>query len=290
MPHLGSFRKGWESENLARFILSKFSFIAHPSTISDDIGSDFFCTLFQIQREDSHDYLIPKNSFAIQIKSNTNKFDVSDKLQYLSDLEIPFFVGVIDRKDLKLTIYSGQYISAFFSYKGFPKRLEIELCEKVKLDQYFTKSGNKTYNLRFPKITEVKADIEREELKTKVQTLCDVCSSIHKNIASRKSGEYVFEFKLDEPSCGMGVMVFAGSGSVKVFRDNFLKRLTEVFSNLKWIYQHYPEKFNEKEFRIYEQLFFQLKNLKNLYGPLPVYLTTEYDSLKAIIDKERNLS
>ena len=81
MAHLGSFRKGWQSENVARFLLSKFSFLAHPSAVSDDIGSDFFCTIFQVHKEGSHDYLIPDHSFAIQIKSNSRPIDVSNKLE-----------------------------------------------------------------------------------------------------------------------------------------------------------------------------------------------------------------
>jgi len=46
MAHLLRIRKGWENENLARFILSKFSFISQPATIADDLGADFFCTFF----------------------------------------------------------------------------------------------------------------------------------------------------------------------------------------------------------------------------------------------------
>ncbi len=283
MPHLYSFRKGWENENLARFILSKFSFVAHPSTVSDDIGMDFFCTLFQIQKKGNHDYLTPKNSFAIQIKSDTANIDVSSKLQYLSDLEIPFFVGVIEQDNLELAIYSGEYIPALLSYKGV-KELEIELSEgQFKNNAYFTELANKRYLLRFPKIIEIKADATPDELQATSRILSDVCSSIHKNLASRKSGEYIFEFE----KC---VMSFAGSGSVKVFRKNFLKRLTEVFSNLKWTYEEYPERFNKKEFKIYQQLFYDLKNLKDLYGALPIYLTTEFNSLRALLDKEKGAS
>jgi hypothetical protein len=40
-------RRGWENEHLAAVLLSGVSFIAHPLTIGDDIGSDFFCTLFE---------------------------------------------------------------------------------------------------------------------------------------------------------------------------------------------------------------------------------------------------
>ena len=42
MPHLLSPRKGWENENLAAYLLSRFSFIVQPSSIADDVGSDFF--------------------------------------------------------------------------------------------------------------------------------------------------------------------------------------------------------------------------------------------------------
>jgi len=275
MPQLGSFRKGWESENLARFILSKFSFVAQPFTVSDDIGSDFFCTLFKTRKEGRHRYLIPKNSFAIQIKSNMDNLDVSNKLEYLANLEVPFFVGVIDRKELKLSIYSGEYMPAFFSYKGLPKRLKIQLCERVDLDRYFAETKNQNYILKFPKIAEVGANIDPIELQKTVQTLCEVCSLIHTNIASRKSGEYIFEVYKSST-----IMMFAGCGSARVFRENFRRRLAEVFYNLTWIYQNNRQSFNMKEFRIYERFFYQLKGL---HGTLPEYLTKPFYSLKTLI-------
>ena len=47
MAQLYRFRKGWENENLAQYLLSRFSFIARPVSVSDDVGTDFYCTLFQ---------------------------------------------------------------------------------------------------------------------------------------------------------------------------------------------------------------------------------------------------
>ena len=129
MAHLASFRHGWQSENLARFLLSKFAFISHPASISDDIGSDFFCTLFKTVREESRDYLVPKNSFAIQIKSDSSTFAVSNKIDYLDNLEVPFFVGVVDKADFSLSIYSGEAVPFFFSHHGRPEFLQIELSE-----------------------------------------------------------------------------------------------------------------------------------------------------------------
>ena len=113
MSHLFTMRKGWQSEHLAKFILSQIAFIANPSLIADDIGSDFICTLFQIIEKKSKDYLIPKNSFAIQIKSNLRKIDLSKKIGYLAELEVPYFVGIINKSKLTLTIYSGEYFPQF---------------------------------------------------------------------------------------------------------------------------------------------------------------------------------
>lgn len=221
MPHLASFRMGWQNENLSRFILSKFSFVAHPTTVSDDIGSDFFCTLFHVQRENGHDYLIPKNSFAIQIKSNTDTFEVTNKMEYLSQLEIPFFVGVIDSANLNLTIYSGEHMPALFSYR-WPNRLEIELCDSVNPELGFTQTEGLYFVLKFPKVIEIGAQTGREELSEKVEILSGVCSDMLKNIASRKSDEYVFGFKSSQFPGREMIRVFAGSRSANVFRSNFL--------------------------------------------------------------------
>jgi hypothetical protein len=286
MAHLGSFRKGWESENLARFILYKFSFIAHPSAVADDIGSDFFCTLFETRRESGQDYLVPTNSFAIQIKSNADTFDVSNKLGYLDALEIPFFVGVADQETLRLTMYSGEYLPMLFSLKGLPQKLEIELCEETTIDptQYYTESSNRSYVLKFPKIAEIESNAEPEELKALVENLGQICSCIHNNIASRKNREYVFAMPAHNPT---SVVIFAGPGSVEVFRDNFLKRLAEAFYNLEWVCRNYPRSFNPTEYIIYEEL---LNKLKECYGNLPDYLTGPYESLAQALVESPDVS
>ena len=96
--HLASFRKGWQSENIARYILSNFAFISQPSTIADDLGSDFFCTIFDTITNGNNNFLLPKESFAIQIKSNRKPFYITGKTEYLKSLGIPFFVGVCNKK------------------------------------------------------------------------------------------------------------------------------------------------------------------------------------------------
>lgn len=283
MSHLGSFRKGWEGENLARFILYKFSFVAHPSTVADDVGSDFFCTLFEVNREGRHDYLLPRNSFAIQVKSSADRFDVSDKLQYLANLEIPFFVGVVDRQNLKLIIYSGEYIPALFSYKGVPKKLEIEPCERSLLqrrDDYFDETEEDSYILKFPKVVEIEATAAGDELRARVEALRETSSLIYENIASKRNGQFIFK----EYEGGIYfVTAFAGPTSIRFYKKNLVDRLAEAFVNLKWIYEKRPDQFNEQEFRAYESFFRQLEGLE-AYRPLPKYINIWFQKLKDLID------
>ena len=278
MGHLAKPRKGWENQHLAASILSKFSFIAQPSTVGDDIGTDYFCTIFHPIEKNGQKLLIPENSFAIQVKSNTNRFRFAH-LEYLWDLEIPFFVGVVDQQRATLTIYSGEYIPALLSLKGHPERLEIELCETLILSQYFTESGNKRYVLRFPKITQISQDIQPQDLHQKVQELRARCHFMLRNIAARRSKEYTFFY----PS---HLVRFAGRDSVRVFQQNFLTRLAEVAFNLDWLYKNLGGDLEDarsaiiREFEVYEAF---LKQLENLYGELPD-LRKLFRNLRASID------
>lgn len=279
MAHLASFRSGWESENLARFILSKFAFIANPSTISDDIGIDYFCTLFQRKLIENHEYLIPRNSFAIQIKSDINKLDISDKVRYLELLELPFYIGIADKKKLKLTIYSGEYIPLLFSAIGLPKNLEIVFMERdsVNLTNYYEQIGDKCI-IKFPKIIELEANINRAELIQKTDLLVDITSQIHGNLSNKRNGEYIFN--LIQPNLA-GLMIFAGPGSYNVFRENFVYRLAEVFYNLKWFYSCNRENFNKDEYLLFKNLYHEMEIT---YKQLPDVIKFAYTELVKIVE------
>jgi hypothetical protein len=284
MPHLGSFRKGWQSENLARFILYKFSFVAHPTTVADDVGSDFFCTLFEVQREGRSDYLLPRNSFALQVKSNTDNVDVTDKLGYLESLEIPFFVGVVDRDRLKLTFYSGEYIPAFFSYKGRPEALELELCERAAIQgpaDYFTENGVDSYILRLPKVAELEAGTGNDELREQAQAIRRTCSLVHDNIARKRSGRYIFTGRRDD---GYMLMGFAGRTSIQLYRESLVESLAQAFLNLAWLYQRSPASFPEQEFRAYDSFLRLLEELESHSGPMLEYARLQYRTLKEMVD------
>jgi hypothetical protein len=69
MSHLYMVRTGWEGERLAEYLLSRFSFVGQPTTIADDVGSDFFCTIFDLT-DTQPPTVEPRISFAIQVKTN----------------------------------------------------------------------------------------------------------------------------------------------------------------------------------------------------------------------------
>ncbi len=47
--------------------------------------------------------LLQSSSLGIQIKSKEETILATNKIEYLTKLELPFFVGVIDRENLRLT-------------------------------------------------------------------------------------------------------------------------------------------------------------------------------------------
>lgn len=280
MAHKKSYRLGWQSENLARFILYKFSFIAHPTKVADDIGVDFFCTLFETQKQGRNTDLIPKNSFAIQIKSDAKGVNISKYLRYLESLETPFFIGVVDRKKLSLVIYSGEYLTLFFSYKGTPQYLKAELCNRDKIapNQWFSevKQG---YTLKFPHIATITADMDDNALETEVKSLWEICSLMRDNIASRINREYTFKiFDSEEP------ISFFGPDSFKYIHKNLFFRIADIFNNLKWLGQHEQNRqITLEEFRLYEDIYFKLVSAYSL-DKLPQHLQLAYNSAKSELE------
>ena len=111
--------------------MSNFTFVSHPSTIADDIGSDFFCAIFDKVSHKSRDYLVPGESFAIQIKSSNRSFSIDGKTDYLRNLSIPFFVGVINKDNQELDLYSGEYLILFFVDKPKAIKVRVKLCGSI---------------------------------------------------------------------------------------------------------------------------------------------------------------
>jgi hypothetical protein len=275
MPHLAVMRRGWQNEHLAAFMLSRMAFVAHPAKIGDDVGTDFFCTLFEVLAQEGNEYLVPRTSFAIQIKSSGTIVDATKQIEYLLRLELPFFVGIIDQEQSTLTIHSAEYLPVLLSYKGIPESLTLDLCPNHDFgpDSYFEDRGGNSYKLKCPRVSTLSVTMSPQAVAEESRRLKEVASRIHGNIAAKTSGEYVFNVGAD----GRTPLIMAGSGSVQVFRENFRKRLAEVFFNFIWIANNPHLPLDIDECRLYLQLY---EDLRRRDGNLPPYLVHVAEELK----------
>jgi hypothetical protein len=269
--HLHSFRKGWQNEHLARYILSKFSFVAEPSNISDDLGSDFFCTLFKINEINGKNYLNSKNTFAIQIKSNNNTIDITNKIDFLNTLEVPFFIGVVDRNKLKLVIYSGESIIHFFTKIAWKNnKVTIKLVDSTQDDTHFWESRYNEYILKFHKLIEISATFDYEEKPKEIDKIFRICDLIHENISSRKNKEYIYKISNGYQYKNDKIKIYAGKDSFCSYEENFIKRLAETFFNLEWSYEN--QSFDQNQFKMYEKIYYLFEeHYKQKNKRLPLY-------------------
>jgi hypothetical protein len=251
-------KRGWENEHLAAYLLSQIAFIGHPLTVSDDVGSDFICTLFEATSENGIERLFPRRSFAIQIKSNLESIQATNKIDYLLGLELPFFVGVIERSLLRLSIFSGDFLPVLFSHYGTPSSLSLVLDSGVEIANPYEGSPEGPCTLRLRHVCDLSASDPSERLREKATTMSGLCKRMHGNLSSLAVDEYIF--RLDDEN--RAVNIAAGPCSVLKFRYNFYLRLAEAFYNFEWILENPSLPFDQSEFEIYERLFNDLVSLR----------------------------
>lgn len=249
MAHLSVTRTGWENEHLATFLLSRIAFVAHPVTVADDIGSDFFCTIFEPIDREGGAQLFPLSSFAIQVKSNRNRVPATNKIDYLISLELPFFLGVVDRAGSRLAVYSGEQLPIMFAHLGRPSKLLLCPVDQAP-DPPYTVASTSDCTLRMPLVVELSTADNQESLLSKGKVLAELCSRMHANLSAFTSKEYIFR-----TNRAGDAKILAGPGSAQTFRHNFYLRLAEVFYNLQWLFEHKPEQFSRAEFDVYERLY-----------------------------------
>ena len=265
MAHLENFRIGWENEHLSAYLLSRISFIANPVTIGDDIGSDFFCTLFEKRLVNEHKQLFPLRSFAIQIKSTYCEYHFDNKIEYLNILELPFFLGIIKHDDLSLSIYSGEFLPMMFTHLGVPSKLT--LCpvseETFQIGEAYIQDGDHCF-LRLPFLVRLSAMESQDEFDSKREVIALRCARMQSNISTKVAEEYIYQ--LDDAG---NVQIQAGPGSIRTYQRNLYLRLAEAFYNMEWLIDNSPDHFDRKEFELYANFHASLK--KRLLK-LPLYI------------------
>jgi hypothetical protein len=236
MPHLYRPRVGWEGERLAEYLLSRFSFVAQPTTIADDVGSDFYCTIFEIL-ESTPLMIEPRTSFAIQVKSSHDKIEAHNKVQYLRHLEIPFFLGIVDQADAELKIYSAERFPMMTAVYGYPEKLWLQPVDNNQTSPpWHGESVASGVTLNCYYVCSFNASESRNDLRPKVEQLLRLCRRAVANIGTRRAEEHIYQ--MDDT--GKNFSIVAGCGSVTVFRDNMYKRLAEAFYNFWYMLNYDP--------------------------------------------------
>lgn len=247
MNHIKNFRTGWENEHIAKYLLSKFSFISSPTTIGDDLGVDYFCTIFDIQKVKNTEFLNPtKNTFAIQIKSNRREINFTSKINYLYLLYFPFFVGIVSQKKKKITIYSNDFFDKEISIKWPKEKFLLKFSDEEKIiNPYYYDKNKKARIMILQKCTQIDFSDDNDSFLKSVELIKNKCAVMQINILNRLTEHYFF-YNSDKPS---QVDVVTGKDSYNGIRKHFFNRFGELLSNLEWFL-----KFNPKDQKAKQEL------------------------------------
>ena len=225
--------KGDAYEKLAQFLLS---FVSHATKIQkeEDVGIDFICTLYEILTATGGQYQVPNATFAIQIKPNKENIEIPyHRFNYFNDLGVPFFIGVINIKELTMEIYSThQLINVFLKY-GHPRNATIHLKfthyhKKIDLNnRYQVPLGSSILELGAKTITTLQVR------KNAISTLKDWIYLAEENIASSKTGEFITRIRYEEKSKLKEIYkIYHGSGSEEYLYEGLAKRLAMLLFSL----------------------------------------------------------
>lgn len=292
------FRKGWENEQLAIYLLSRISYIARPSTVADDYGADLFCTVFEEKTIEKKSYGFPRCSFAIQVKSSLGPIDVTGQIDYLLGMDIPYVIGVVSQgmggREASLDIYSAELLPYLFAHKDFSgpaEKVELHLvprddmaaCRETYIDdgagqKYYESERDGSYRLFCPKVSRLTVGQSHEERIAEASKLVEVCQRAQRLIAARLTEEYVYDLPgvdLDRP------IILAGEGSFMTYRRNVERRIAEVFLNHIWIIREGLE-FPKEEYEAFERLYVSLSKSKRKPSE---FVSRIFDDLQAELEE-----
>ena len=144
-----TFRQGNRSEYLAQYILSALGVVVKVP-MEEDVGADFHCSLAKF-----NGYLMTfYSSFLIQIKSISEKEIVyggvdskykwkKEEIDWLFTQELPLLIGLVDKNELSLKLYSTSNMWAAWYFSG--NIAQVTLCPDVpcnKEDQIMSPTDN----------------------------------------------------------------------------------------------------------------------------------------------------
>lgn len=125
-------RSGDLAEQLGVLLLQNVALVA-PIPRTEDVGIDVVVTL--IRDFDGYTY-IAEDSFFVQIKSSsvTEIVFTDDKMKWLTELSLPFFVASVDRKKSTISLYSTHYLSDVLVSNPNRKEITLDLTNNSSYD------------------------------------------------------------------------------------------------------------------------------------------------------------
>lgn len=118
-------RSGDLAEQLGILLLQSIALVA-PVPRTEDIGIDVVATL--IRHFDNYKY-IAEESFFVQIKSSsiTEITFENEEVSWLSNLQLPFFIGLIDRKTATIQLYNTHNLSETLVMNPNRKKITLHM-------------------------------------------------------------------------------------------------------------------------------------------------------------------
>lgn len=130
-----TFRQGNRSEYLAQYVLSALGIVVKVP-MEEDVGADFHCSLAKFNGHLMTFY----SPFLVQIKSISEKEIVyggvdskhkwkKEEIDWLFTQELPLLIGLVDKNELSLKLYSTSNMWAAWYFSG--NIAQVTLCPDV---------------------------------------------------------------------------------------------------------------------------------------------------------------
>ncbi len=125
-------RSGDLAEQLGVLLLQNVALVA-PIPRTEDVGIDVVATL--IRNFDGYKY-IAEDSFFVQLKSSsvTEITFKDEQINWLAELQLPFFIASVDRKTSTINLYSTHYLSDVLVVNPNRKEITLELTKTSNYD------------------------------------------------------------------------------------------------------------------------------------------------------------
>lgn len=136
-------RSGDLAEQLGLFLLQSVTLTA-PVPRTEDVGIDVICTL--IKEFDQYRF-VAANSFFVSIKASSvqNVTFEEHQVQWLSNLELPFFIASVDRKEASIELYCAHRLSDAFASNCQRTSITLHLAEDLNDDEFISKDDENVY-------------------------------------------------------------------------------------------------------------------------------------------------